>query len=154
MTFLERLGAALTGPSGSLEALWDSLDVRDHARRLVVAHYLADVQRDLESEIRWDEIALMLADQVTDEALQEIHPTLTVAGFIPSLQLNLADGYRRAGRFDDAARALADSVAFTSHIPAGGGQQGEYRQLILDGQRRIGELIAARDSADVLAKQA
>ncbi|GAA0604480.1 hypothetical protein GCM10009547_02810 [Sporichthya brevicatena] len=154
MTFLERLGAALNGPSGSLEALWDSLDVRDHARRLVVAHYLADVQRDLESEVRWDELALMLADQVTDEALQEIHPTLTVAGFVPSLQLNLADSYRRMGRFDEAATALDRSVALNGHLPPSGGEQGEYRQLILDAQRRVGELIAARDSADVLAKHA
>lgn len=154
MTFLERLGAALSGPPGSLEALWDSLDVRDHARRLVVAHYLADMQRDLESEVRWDELALMCADVVTDDALQEIHPTLTVAGFVPSLQLNLADGYRRMGRFDEAAQALEHSIALNDHLPAADGEQGEYRQLIRDAQRRIGELIAARDSADVLAKRA
>ena len=152
MDFLERLGAALAGGAESLQELWDSLTESDYAQRLIVAHYLADVQQDLADEVRWDETALSQADWVLDSDLQALHPSLTIQGFVPSLQLNLADGYRRLGRFDDAARALRRSVAYNEQLPGALPEQREYRQVILQAQQRISELIDAGDSSDTLTK--
>lgn len=148
MDFLERLGLALSGPPGSLEALWDSLADNERAQQLIVAHYLADVQSNLESEVRWDELALLLADRVTDQDLQSLHPTLTLDGYVPSLQLNLADGYRRLGRFEEAAEALSRSVAYNDRLLRGSPEQEEYRELIIRAQQRVKELIQAGDSSE------
>ena len=41
-----------------LEACWTTAHSDDHAQRCVVAHYLADLQDDLDDEIRWDAAAL------------------------------------------------------------------------------------------------
>jgi hypothetical protein len=149
MTFLERLGAALPGGAASLQELWDSLDENDLAGRLVVAHYLADVQEDVAEEVRWDELALTLVDRVTDEDLQALHPTLTVMGFVPSLQLNVADGYRRLGRFEDAAEALRWSIAYNVLLPVELTEQEAYCQMIVDAQQRVGDLLERGDSGSV-----
>lgn len=148
MDFLERLGVALSGPPGSLEALWDSLADNERAEQLIVAHYLADVQSNLESEVRWDELALLLADRVTDKDLQALHPALTLDGYVPSLQLNLADGYRRLGRFEEAAEALRRSVAYNDRLLRDSPEQEAYRELILHAQQRVRELIEASDSSE------
>ncbi len=151
MTFLERLGAALSGGAESLQALWDSLPESDYAGRLIVAHYLADVQPELADEVRWDELAVAQADWVLDSDLQALHPSLTMLGLVPSLQLNLADGYRRLGRFDEAARALRRSVAYNDRLPVDLPEQQDYRQLIVDAQLRVQNLIEAGDSSDTLS---
>ncbi|PRY57070.1 hypothetical protein BCF74_11775 [Knoellia remsis] len=144
--FLTRLGPALAGGRATLQAFYDSLDQSDAAGRLIVAHYLADAQDSLEDEVRWDELALDLAPQVTDADLHALHPSLNIAGFVPSLQLNLADGYRRMQRFADASTALSASRAGNDRLPSESPEQQAYRQLILDGQQRVADLIDARDS--------
>lgn len=149
MDFLERLGTALSGPPGSLEALWDSLAENERAEQLIVAHYLADAQANLDSEVRWDELALLLADRVTDQDLQALHPTLTLDSYVPSLQLNLADGYRRLGRFEEAAEALTRSVAYNDRLLRGTPEQDAYRDLVLHAQQRVRALIEARDNSEV-----
>lgn len=60
VSFLERLGAASGGGAVGLGELWDSLADDDHAGRLIVAHYLADVQPDPADEVRWDDAARAL----------------------------------------------------------------------------------------------
>lgn len=130
--------------------LWGSLEPNDKAGRLVLAHFIADLQDDVDDEVRWDEIALDNVDGVSDADVQALNPAFTVRALVPSLQLNLADGYRRQCRFDDAERALAASVAQNDALPADEPEQAAYRQLILDGQQRAGERIAARDSTSTL----
>lgn len=83
---------------------------------------------------------------MSDEDLRALHPTLTIAGFVPSLQLNLADGYRRLGRFDDATQALARSLAYNPQLPDALPEQEAYRNMIVAAQQRTAELIAAGDS--------
>ena len=147
MTFLERLAGAMPLGAEGLADLWDSLDDGDHAARLIVAHYLADVQGDLAEELRWDELALSLVDRVSDEDLRALHPTLTVLGFVPSSELNVADCYRRLGRFAEATGALERSVACNAQLPDAQPEQEAYRHMIVAAQRRTGELIAAKDSS-------
>jgi hypothetical protein len=126
--------------------MWDALAEDDHAGRLILAHYLADLQDDLDEEVGWDEIALANADKVTDDDLRTLHPSLSLRGFVPSLQLNLADGYRRQGRLELAARALDRSMSHNDALPTDLSEQVAYRAGILAGQARVAALVAAGDS--------
>lgn len=153
MSFLQDLGAAIAiGASdraagrATLAEMWRNLDSDDRAGRLILAHYLADLQEDVDDEVRWDQVALANAENVSDAELQMLHPTLTVLGFIPSLQLNLADGYRRQGRMDAAALALQASVAQNGALPVDRSEQVAYRESLLRGQALVGDLLAAGDS--------
>ena len=93
------------GGREALEACWDATGPQDHALRCVVAHYLADVQEDLETEIEWDEAALAELPHVRDEDVKGLG-LASAAGFAPSLHLNLGDGYLRRGDVETAARHL------------------------------------------------
>lgn len=110
------LGAALNAEGTDrqlrLETLWVGIEPGDHASRCIAAHYIADVQSELDAEVEWDEVALAESAHVSDADLQGIHESLSVAGFMPSLHLSLADGYRRQGRFTEAADRLQTSAEF------------------------------------------
>lgn len=153
MDFLSDLAGAMAAGSQDRAAgrarfaeLWDGLPEGDHAGRCILAHYIADLQDDLDDEVGWDEIALRNAQGVTDADLQALHPSLTVLGFVPSLQLNLADGYRRQGRFEDATRALTFSVAQNASLPTELPEHVAYRDSIVAAQERTRQRIEARDS--------
>lgn len=45
---------------------------QDHAQRCVIAHYLADLEPDLDDEVAWDERALAAHLGVTDDDLRPI----------------------------------------------------------------------------------
>lgn len=156
MSFLTDLGAALAAGATDraagrtqLTALWDGLAHDDDAGRCILAHYLADAADDLAQEVRWDEIALASSEGLTDADLQTHHPTLTVLGFLPSLRLNLADGYRRQGRFEEASRELEASIAGNDALPTTLPEQVGYREMILAAQARAAEQIAVRDGGTV-----
>ncbi|MBC3191477.1 hypothetical protein H7X46_10425 [Pseudonocardia sp. C8] len=51
--------------------------------------------------------ALAAAGEVTAERARAVHASLEVAGFHPSLHLNLADVHRRLGHDEEARRHLA-----------------------------------------------
>ena len=101
--------AALSGDRsegrGLLEACWASTDGEEHAKRCVVAHYLADVQDSLEDEIRWDESALRDYQSVGEDDLTAIGIP-SASGLAPSLHLNLGDGYLRRGDLSAAREEL------------------------------------------------
>lgn len=61
-----------------------------------------DLQEDALQELDWDLRALNAAGKLTDERVQKFHPSLTVAGFLPSLHLNVADSAFRAGDLEIA----------------------------------------------------
>lgn len=130
-----------------LMGMWDGLAADDKAGQCILAHYIADLHDDVADELRWDEAALAASRDVTDADLQNLHPTLTVAGFIPSLQLNVADCYRRVGRFEDAQSALSNSIAFNESLPSALPEQIAYRDIILGGQQNLAGKIAGRDSS-------
>lgn len=71
---------------------------------LFFAHSFADVQEDLAQELHWDLTALDATTHLTEaEAIGEGVPGGR-AGLLPSLQLNLADVYRRLGNEEEAQR--------------------------------------------------
>ncbi|WP_198316348.1 hypothetical protein [Cystobacter fuscus] len=83
--------------------IWEELSPEGEPfHRCLLAHYMADVQDDPREELAWDLRALEAAALSTDERARELHASLSVRAFQPSLHLNLAEDYRKLG---DLARA-------------------------------------------------
>lgn len=78
----------------------------DPFHRCTLAHYLADLHESPAESLIWDVRALDAADALSDERAQRYHAGLRVAGFYPSLHLNIADDLRRLGAFGAAAEHL------------------------------------------------
>ncbi|MGW6337001.1 hypothetical protein [Nocardia rhamnosiphila] len=115
-TTMDAITAAVTlGRSGNTAAarerlleIWRGIGVAgDPFHRCTLAHYLADLHDDPAQALTWDIRALDAADALTDDRVQRHHASLRVAGFYPSLHLNLADNYRRLGSWEAAAEQLA-----------------------------------------------
>ncbi|WP_308115673.1 hypothetical protein [Rhodococcus sp. BP-241] len=115
---MDAIAAAVTeGRSGNVDearrqllALWQDIGVDgDPLHRCSLAHYLADLYEDPARALTWDIRALDAAYAVTDHRTQNHHAGLHIAGFFPSLHLNLADNYCKLGSFD-AAREHIDAA--------------------------------------------
>ncbi|EGD56804.1 hypothetical protein [Gordonia neofelifaecis] len=141
------LGLAAGSRAAALDRLWSALPADDHAGRCIVAHYAADQQASVDDEIAWDELALAESAQLTDDALAAIQPGLTVESFLPSLYLNVADGYRRARRFDQAAAQLELGRAHLGAFDDAPPEQSGYIEMIRGGYARAADLIDRRSSA-------
>ena len=148
---ISRLTAALSAPEThrltAVEALWAELTDDDHAARCIVAHYAADLQPNLADEVEWDELSLAESALLTDDELRRVHPTLTVASFLPSLHLNVADGYRRQERFAEAIEHVESGRSHLRAFDDASDEQAAYITMILDGYRRVERLIAERSTA-------
>lgn len=101
---MEAIGTAvLIGREGDTEsarrdllAIWSQIGVAgDPFHRCTLAHYLADFYESPAEALVWDIRALDAAEALTDERAQQHHASLQVAGFYPSLYLNIADNLRR-----------------------------------------------------------
>ncbi|MEQ4303710.1 hypothetical protein ABNF97_20420 [Plantactinospora sp. B6F1] len=124
-----------------LTELWERIGpTGDPFHRCTLAHYLADLQDDPAEELRWDLRALEAADTLTDERVQRHDSSFQVAAFRPSLQLNLAEDYRKLGRPDRAREHL---TLARDALPALGDDP--YGQMIRDGVERLAALLAGTD---------
>lgn len=93
-----------------LLALWERVGAGgDPLHRCTIGHYLADLCDDAAEALTWDIRALDAADTLTDDRVKAHHASLSVAGFYPSLHLNLADNYRRLSSFAAAGRHLDEA---------------------------------------------
>lgn len=113
---MERIGAAIalaqagerSAAAARFTELWTQVGPDgDPLHRCTLAHHAADVQDDPAAELSWDLLALAAADELTDERARRHHESLSVAGLYPSLQLNVADAYRRVGEPVRAREHLA-----------------------------------------------
>jgi hypothetical protein len=143
-TIIEAIAVALAGDREGgreiLAACWKSTAVRDTAQRCVLAHYLADVQDELDDEVAWDEAALTAFADVAETELTPIG-IRSARALEPSLRLNLGDGYRRQGRFEDA-RVQADAGQALAHLLPDDG----YGQMIRTGLARLqARLVSSSD---------
>jgi len=132
------VGAAQQGREGGREALlaqWEATADDDHARRCVLAHYLADREPVLADEVVWDEVALREHALLADDALAVIGIPST-RGMAPSLHLNLGDGYLRQGRVEEAQVQLAAGLDAADAL----GDDG-YGHLVLGGLERLAERL-------------
>lgn len=123
-----------------LAEIWDEIggDGGDPLYRCVLAHAIADVQDDLRQELLWDQRALAAADLVTQERTARAG-VLPVAGWYPSLHLNLGDCYRRLGELDTAREHLGRAREAIGAL----GDDG-YGRLIKGGLERLTERLRDR----------
>jgi hypothetical protein len=140
-----RLGAAIAlSQTGDRPAARDQLaqlwrdaggESADPLHRCGIAHALADVQDDPADELWWDLQALAAADLVSDQRAVDAGAGL-IAGFYPSLHLNLGDCYRRLGDVDNGWLHVHRGLAAVRGLPESG-----YRQLVLQGLERLAERL-------------
>jgi len=90
----------------------------DALHRCAIAHSMADVQDDVHEELRWDLEALDAATAITDE--RAAAAGTTVAGFYPSLHLNLASCYRRLGDVKRAGEHVVLARQWVDALPNDG----------------------------------
>lgn len=147
---MEAIGAAVAlGREGDVEsarrdllAIWQQIGAAgDPFHRCTLAHYLADLYEDPAESLVWDVRALDAADALTEERAQQHHASLHVAGFYPSLHLNLADNFRRLGSFQAAADHLDNAERHTSALT-----DGPYGDFIRSAIQEVRQSIADRDT--------
>ncbi|OLR94367.1 soluble NSF attachment family protein [Actinokineospora bangkokensis] len=151
MTTIDRITEAVAlGHAGDpdtararLGELWDEIGpAGDAFHRCVLSHYLADLHDDPAQALVWDVRALDAAASLTDERVRDHHASLHVAGFYPSLHLNLADNFRRLGSFD-AARHHLDAARERQHALGDDG----YGEMIRGAIAGVGAAIERRSTA-------
>lgn len=127
----------------NLLAIWADVGVSgDPLHRCVLAHHLADLYSDAAVALIWDVRALDAADSLTDQRAQEHDASLQVAGFYPSLHLNIADNLRRLGAFAAADEQIGRAEECAAALP-----RGAYGDMIRGAIQGVGEAITARDTA-------
>lgn len=132
----------LTGARAELLAIWGEVGVLgDPFHRCTLAHYLADLYADPAEALVWDVRALDAADALTDQRAQEHDASLQVAGFYPSLHLNIADNLRRLAAFDLAAEHVRKATARSGALP-----DGPYGDMIRTAIGGVRDAITARDT--------
>lgn len=113
---------------------WDART--DDFEGCVAAHYVARHQDDPRETLRWNELAVTLADAVGDER---------VRGFYPSLYLNVGAAHERLGDVAEASRWFERAAAHLDAVPAG-----PYRDVVANGVAagvdRTGTDAAARST--------
>lgn len=122
--------------------VWDEIggERGDPFHRCALAHWMADVQDDVQDELMWDLRALEAADLVSDERAVAAGVTSPVAGFYPSLHLNLGECYRKLGDYEQARQHLAAGQGALDILPGDG-----YGRMISGGLRRLAERLSERD---------
>ncbi|MFF1755095.1 hypothetical protein [Nocardia sp. NPDC058244] len=129
------------GRTALLDVWTDIGPMGDPLHRCTLAHYLADTYDDPAEALVWDVRALDAADALTDTRLRAHHADLNVAGFYPSLHLNLADNFRRLGAFPAATRHID---AARERLATLGDDA--YGTLIRTAVTEVAAAIAARDT--------
>lgn len=104
---------------GRLLKFWDNLGPDgDVFLRSVVAHYLADTEIETDEALKWDQRALEAAKAPSEDNSPS---AAAVKAFLPSLHLNLADGYRKLGDWPraryhaDRAMEACDGLGVTRY---------------------------------------
>jgi len=124
-----------------LLTLWSEIGVTgDPLHRCSLAHYLADLYEDPAQALAWDVRALDAADAVTEQRAQEHHASLHIAGFYPSLHLNVADDYRRLGSFNAAREHINTAREHAPGLP-----QDAYGASLRAALDEVAEAISQRD---------
>jgi tetratricopeptide (TPR) repeat protein len=137
-----RIGAAIAlrerGDRASarrqFQRLWAEIgaEAGDPFHRCAIAHSMADVQDDVDDELRWDLRALAAAKEITDERAAQGGLAGAAATLYPSLHLNLGECYRKLGDFDRARDHLRQGLTAVDYLADDG-----YAQMIRIGLDRL-----------------
>jgi tetratricopeptide (TPR) repeat protein len=143
---MQRLAAGIKlSQSGNREAarclfseVWEQIggERGDPFHRCALAHWMADVQDEVRDELRWDQRALEAADLLTDERAAAAGVKSPVAGFYPSLHLNLGECYRKLGDHDQARQHLEAGLAAVDALLDDG-----YGHMISGGLQRLAQRL-------------
>jgi hypothetical protein len=126
-----------------LADLWQEVGPSgDPFHRCTLAHYLADLYDHPAEALIWDIRALDAAASLSDERAQAHHQSLQVAGFYPSLHLNIADNLRRLSAFDAAQEHISRAEERSVALPDDG-----YGRMIRTAIEEVGAAIDLRDTA-------
>ncbi|MBX9395684.1 hypothetical protein K4749_19295 [Streptomyces sp. TRM72054] len=148
---MEAIGRAVTeGRSGAVASarhalldLWSTIGITgDPLRRCTLAHHMSDLHEDPAEALAWAIRALDAAEAVTEQRVQEHDSELHIAGFYPSLHLNLADNYRRLGSFEAAAKHIDAAREHAPDLP-----EGPYGDLLRVAIEEAAEAVTRRDTA-------
>jgi hypothetical protein len=123
-----------------LTTAWNQCGESDHAMRCVVAHFLADLQEDVRAELDWDQRALAAHVHVQDEDLAPLGVP-SARAFLPSLHLNLGDGWFRAGDQEQAERHLQEARAAMDELG-----DDSYGAMIRSGIARLASRLGAESA--------
>ena len=123
-----------------LAAAWEACGEHDHAVRCILAHYLADVQDDVLSELKWDQRALAAHEHVQDEDLAPLGVP-SARAFLPSLHLNLGDAWMRAGDPVQAGSHLVEARAALGEV-----RDDPYGDMIRKGVSGLARRVEAASS--------
>ncbi|MDX2358413.1 hypothetical protein [Dietzia sp. PP-33] len=142
--------AVILGHAGDVESarrdlltIWDQIGVAgDPLPRCALAHYLADLHESPAEALPWDVRALDAADALTDARARNYHASLQVAGFYPSLHLNIADNLRRLGAFEAATEHIRNAGQRLSAL-----SDDAYGQSIRTAIDEVRQAIDNRDTA-------
>jgi hypothetical protein len=127
------------GGRAALETIWARIaHDRQPIHECTLAHYLADAQDDLASELAWDLRALSAARRCTD-ADAALHAGLpSIAVFLPSLHANLAEDYFKLRDLSRAREHLAAANTSAGHL-----KDDAYGRLVRGGIERLAQKLAA-----------
>jgi hypothetical protein len=145
----EGIGLGTRGQPAAARSLFARLWIEigegtgDPLHRCALAHSMADVQEDVTEELRWDLLALAAAELITDERVADAGIDGDAAGFRPSLHLNVAECYRRLGRFDLAEDHLHRGLAALPALRDGG-----YAEMVRQGLDRLAASLVPAGPTD------
>jgi tetratricopeptide (TPR) repeat protein len=126
-----------------LTEIWEEMSPTGNPIQLCsVAHHLADLQDDVDTELAWDLLALRAADSITD-AHRAALPSIPTNTVYPSLHINLGEDYRKLGNLEKAREHLAQAREALTECGdfAGMGPDDEYGKLIRSGLERLAGLL-------------
>lgn len=131
-----------------LTCCWEQTTETAHAQRCVIAHYLADLQCNLDDEVTWDERALTAFTHLGDDALAGVGIGQS-RGLAASLHLNLGDGYLKQGRIEKARAQLEAGLARQHALT-----DNEYGAVVRSGLARLEQRIQASRPSQLQEGQA
>lgn len=126
-----------------LTEIWEEIGPAGNPIQLcIVAHHLADLQDEMNSELAWDLRALQAADSVTD-AHRAALPSIPTNTVYPSLHVNLGEDYRKLGNLEKAHEHLAQAREALGQCGelAGMGPDDEYGKRVRSGLERLAGLL-------------
>ena len=122
-----------------LEAIWSRIsDAPEPIHECTLAHYMADAQDDIADELAWDLRALNAALRCTDNDAQRHSQAVSIAAFMPSLHINLAEDYLNLGDVARSREHLASARGFCAELADDG-----YGRMIQRGIERIAKQVGA-----------
>ena len=148
---IEAIGRAVElGRAGDVDTarhqlvdLWTEVGASgDPFHRCTLAHYLADLFDHPAEALIWDIRAIDAAASLSNERAQVHHQSLQVAGFYPSLHLNIADNFRRLSAFGAAAEHICAAEERSEALPDDG-----YGRMIRTAIDEVRAAIDRRETA-------